>query len=212
MEPNIQPPPKTSQLGKKIIYTLFIVVIIVFSLIICFWTINYIRKNNTLSVINSKNQSIPSSIGSDVKLSLKIKPNDYSLENLSIEESPVRSAFDNDCLTSSTGQDARLINNDRVIIIPSVAQLISSYQGTPPNCETTYEILSSPIDGKYIYLKIHHIGYFEYKMDNFYIYRIDLSNLSAKELFSNINNLYDSNFMSRNYKLLPGGKKLSDGI
>lgn len=214
MEPNIKTqlqkptPPQTSQSGKKIIYTISIIVIIVFSLRICFWTINYIRENSALSVINSQNQSVPSSIDSDVKLFSKIKPNDYSLENLPVEESPALSAFDNDCLTSSTGQDARLINNDGRIIIPSIAQLISTYKRTPPSCETTYQILSSPIDGKYIYLKIHNISTFEYLIGKFLIYRIDLSDLSVKELFSNINNLYDSDFMSDNYKLLPNGKKI----
>jgi hypothetical protein len=155
----------------------------------------------------------------DTSVSFKINQKDYSLANYPLKDSPIYNqlpeyCFDADNKSQTVQQDTRLVKNNNEIVIPSVRQIIFASENKEPNCVTKVDVFSAPSDGKYLYLKVSELSFKEHS--NWSVYRLDLSNLSVKEL-SSIDTGGSirieggesfTGFIDNNGTLLPDGKRL----
>ena len=170
------------------------------------------------------NQSVPTQVTelsstSTPSVSLTASPivgslKNYSLVNYSLKQSLVYDQLGKNCLDPywADAQDTRLIKNDGTVLIPSLIKVISDYNKEAPNCAMSVEIFSAPTDEKFLYLNT----FFNSGSDVPYsgvsgIYRLNLSNLSIKNLFvsdfiGNVD-LYRG-IASDSYQLLSDGKRL----
>lgn len=197
----------TPQVGKnKVIVVVFITAVII-GAIVYFWATSNTGNNKDQQNAGMQNQFAQSSSGNSI--STEINPKDYSLVELTLENiqgDPLG------CDQVVNLQDRRLVKGNKVIV-PSLIHLILDYEEAKQNrkiqsCDITVNKFLVPANGRYLYLDVSYPTVIEASADKFYIYRLDLSNLSIKELFSNIESLYDNNLRRDNYKLLQDRKRI----
>ncbi len=220
MEQQIQPQPErpiTHQDNKnKVIVAVAISVIITALVIVTgvyFFTKREVDKIIEQQNTQNSNELTPISTNNNVVVS-GINPKDYSLASYPLKQSPIYKQLDKNCLDPywADTQDMRLIKNGTKIILPSLIQTISTSKNQQPDCAMVIEIFSIPSDGKYLYLTIHYVSGSDAPNSGLNgIYRVDLSNLSVKELsvsdFVGTFDLYRGS-ASDSYKILADGKRI----
>lgn len=153
-----------------------------------------------------------------------INPKDYSLVSYPFTQSPAYKQLSKECLDRFNNfipadlKDVRLVKNG-VVVSQSLKQLIrsaDSAQNQQNNWDDCYssvvDTFSVPTSGNYLYLKTSYLLESDAPNSGLSgLYRLDLSNLSAKKLtvtefLSNVD-LYRGN-ASDSYKLLTDGKRV----
>lgn len=165
-----------------------------------------------------KNSTIPKSQSQSNSIITVINPKDYSLIKYPLKQSPIYNQIDKECMEFGDSnwidsQDARIVKSGNETIIPSLLQLISFSDGAKQICESLLDskIFSAPADGKYLYLQINPSTVYDYAPSR--VYRLDLSNLLAKDLSAvpheSPSMHYAYNGISNGeYRLLPDGKRV----
>lgn len=199
----------THNKNKIIVVTMITSVIIAFG--VYFWATNNDTKNNDRQNAQIQNQS--SSFSSNDTVSTVINPKDYSLMASSVSGLSFKNVPGNllECKDAGFLQDRRLMKGNE-IIIPSLIHLIHNYEEEKQeikdwDCDMVASEFLIPANGRYLYLHIRYLTFNESQASDFYIYRLDLSNLSIKRLFSSISDI-NHKFRNSEYKLLSDEKKV----
>lgn len=150
---------------------------------------------------------------------------DYSLVSYPFTQSPAYKQFSKECLdrfnnfNSADLKDVRLVKNGTEIVSPSLKLLIRAADNAQKQTNSWDDCYSSIVDtfsiptsGNYLYLKTSYLLESDAPNSGLSgLYRLDLSNLSAKKLtitefLSNVD-LYRGNAID-SYKLLADGKRV----
>ena len=213
MEQNIQSPVPQAPKGIKYKITIAALITLI-GVGAYFWMMINVDKNNRQQDTEVQNQP-PLFFGND-RVSTEINPKDYSMARYPLEQSPIYSRVKTDCHGEyyPDSEDERLIKKGGDVIIQSLAQFFADKNNSKLSCDYWFnhgvevEILSTPMDGKYLYLDVSN----QDKLSG--IYSLDLSNKEVKRLsFSDHikdNTAHDpkSNYYNENYRLLSDEKRL----
>lgn len=198
--------------NKIKIIVIAIITVVVIGVGVYFWTTNNNIKNDDQQNTQIQNQS--SSFSSNDSISTAINPKDYSLMASSVSGFSFNNASGDllECEDEGFLRDGHLVK-DNQIIIPSLIHLIHNYEEEKQDikdgwdCDMVVSEFLIPANGRYLYLHIRHLTFNESRASDFYIYRLDLSNLSIKRLFSSISDI-NHKFRNSEYKLLSDGKRV----
>jgi hypothetical protein len=123
-----------------------------------------------------------------------ITPKSYSLVSYPLSESPINGKFSTEPITGNLtcydeywadAKDTRLVLNGGLVVIPSLNQLITTYENIKPECNLITEIFSIPTEGQFLYLKTWHTYPRDGSPTITGIYRVNLSDNSLS-LYLNI--------------------------